>query len=140
MKVLLDTGTLLSGLVFKGPENMIIWGAIQGKFRLVVSDYILLEFEKNISRKFTGKRRKRAIELLTKIKDYDALEIKGRKDYLSHLREAEKVINKKDAPVLACAMLDDIDVLVSGDEDFYTGDVRDKVNVMRAREFLETYY
>lgn len=140
MKVLLDSNTLFSGLGFMGMENKVIWLAILGRIRLVVSDYIVAEFRRTVEKKFTGDRKKKAVELLNRLLVSGAVEVKGREDYISYFEEADKLINEKDSPILACAMREDIDVLVSGDKDFHTSKVKGRVRVMKAREFLEWHH
>lgn len=139
MKVLLDSNVLFSGLGFIGNENRVIWLAILGKIKLVVSDYVLLESRKNIEKKFTGDKQKEALEVLERLVLSDAVEVKKKDDYIVHLKDARKLINEKDSPILACAMLKDIDILITGDKGFHTKRVKKKVKVMSAGEFLERY-
>jgi len=139
LKVLLDSNVLFSGLGFIGNENKVIWLAIFGKIKLVVSDYILLESRKNIEKKFTGDRKKMALDVLERLIISEALQVKGKGDYRVHLEEAKNLINEKDSPILACAMLEDVDILITGDRDFHTKRVKKRVKVMSAGEFLERY-
>lgn len=39
--------------------------------------------------------------------------------YLEYLPDASKIISKKDAPVLACGMLPEIDMLLTSDKEFW---------------------
>lgn len=139
MKVLLDSNILFSGLGFKGPENRVIWLAILGKIKLVISDYILAEVKKIIELRFTGVRKKRAIELLNRLIASETIEIKRKEDYISNLGEAKKLINERDSPILACAMLGDIDVLITGDKDFHTKNAKKRARIMKTREFLQQF-
>lgn len=139
MKVLLDSNVLFSGLGFIGNENKVIWLAVLGRIKLVVSDYILLESRKNIEKKFTGDRQKDALEVLERLIISEALQVKRKEKYLVHLEDARALINEKDSPILACAMLEDIDILITGDRSFHTKKVKDRIRVMGAGEFLERY-
>ncbi len=140
MKALLDTNALFSGLGFKGPENKIIWLAILGKLELTVSEYILDELIRNVQVKFTGPRRKKALELIERLVVSDAVEVKTLKDYEGFLDEAKGVINEKDAPIVACAMLSDIDVLLTGDKGFRKKAVKERICVMNASAFLGSFH
>lgn len=47
-------------------------------------------------------------------------EIKTKECYTLFLDEAKEKISLKDAPILACGMLSDIDYLISSDKEFLT--------------------
>jgi len=52
VRVVLDTNVIISGWVFRGPERRVLECAERNDFELVVSEFILLETESAIARKF----------------------------------------------------------------------------------------
>lgn len=59
------------------------------------------------------------------------------KKYRRHISAATELIeDKKDAPILACALAVKPDYFVTGDKDFLTRDIREKVNILSPSEFL----
>ncbi len=139
MKLLLDANTLFSGLGFSGPENRLVWLAILGRIDLAVSDYILAELTENITKKFTGENKTTALELLDRLLASEAVDVKRKDNYSHLLDEARKTINKKDAPILAAAMLPDIDALITGDKAFHTKDAKQKATISTTQAFLSTF-
>ncbi len=56
MRVMLDTNALISGMVFRGPERLLL-EAICKSHTLVVTDYLLAEATEVLVRKFPGRER-----------------------------------------------------------------------------------
>jgi predicted nucleic acid-binding protein len=47
--------------------------------------------------------------------------------------------DEKDKPLLAAAILSDVDILISGDKDFHCVDI-ERPEILKPSEFLERYY
>jgi len=59
------------------------------------------------------------------------------KKYRGFIPAATELIrDKKDAPILACALAVKPDYFVTGDKDFLTKEIREKVNTLAPSEFL----
>lgn len=132
MRIMLDTNILISIVIFNSLKlkNMLI--DICDKHTLVLSSYVIQELEEVINRKFFNKKQgldnflfELPYELVytpSTILDKRALEIR----------------DSKDAPVLYSAIISDVDILITGDKDFYDINI-EKPEVLTVNEYVETY-
>lgn len=136
-RTFLDTNVLISGLISTlGPPAAILDLGEAEEIEIVVSRQVLVEADRVFARKFPN--------LLERYR----LFIKSFKPELVEdctnalVRQAEKVINSFDAPILAAAKEADSDFLVTGNtKHFSTSKVRSflPVPVLTPREFLEEF-
>jgi putative PIN family toxin of toxin-antitoxin system len=108
MKIIADTNILISALLFPDsvPSKALIH--ISENHELVLCDYIVEEFYDVIGRKFSD---------LTA--DADLLLAELSYETIIAPREASKLIDDpKDAPILNAAILEGVDIIVSGDRHF----------------------
>lgn len=112
---MMDSSTLYSAIAFDGNESELLRIIVE-RYTPVISDYIREEMTRNFSRKFSGERREFLLEELEIF--VSACEVKEKPEYLENIREARSEISDKDAPVLACGMLPDVDLLVTSDREF----------------------
>ncbi len=83
----------------------------------IVFGIIEEELRRNFRKSFSGKRKR---DILYELDIYSSrCEIKELEDYQKNIDLAKEEISKKDAPILACAMLPDIDYLISSDKEFW---------------------
>lgn len=116
MKVLLDTNVLFSGLGFRGVVGRLLEELVHQGHTLVMSDYILEELRRKIRGKFQGPQKEVALDLLLFILSRIPLEVKEQNEYRKNLARALELVPEQDAPILATAMLEDVDYLVTGDK------------------------
>ena len=132
-----DTNTLVSGLLFPGPERRLLIRAVAGRVDLVVSDYVADETLRVLVERFADHP---AIEealawlerLLLLFERMAKAEYEGRVDELSRVLR-----DPKDAPVLAGALAAEVDVLVSGDKDLLVLKEYSGLPVRRTRQVLK---
>jgi len=115
MKILLDTSVLFPGFKHPHLDKKLMGKIIEAGMTPVITDYILIELRRNIQEKYSAAQKAVALDLWLHILSMGILEVKYREEYLPNLEEALTLIVKKDAPVLAAAMLPDIDMLVCKD-------------------------
>lgn len=99
---------------------------------IVVCDYVIEELRIVVERKFSSKR---------KFLDLFFMELPFELIYtpkILDMTEIPAIRDKQDIPVLATAILENIDVLVTGDKDFLVLDV-ETPEIMTMKEFLEKY-
>lgn len=135
MRVVIDTNVLISGLFF--PEShpgRVICGWLSGCFEAVLSAAVVAEYTEVILRpKFRrfgpepGRFRK-LLELLT---------LKNTVMVQESETSVPLVRDPKDTAIVRCAVLGQVDVLVTGDEDLLAVGKLDGVEVLSPREFLE---
>ncbi|OXS25282.1 MAG: putative toxin-antitoxin system toxin component, PIN family [Acetobacterium sp. MES1] len=131
MRIMLDTNVLISSIIFKSKIMNELIAAILKDHRLVLSSFVIEELKSVVQRKFEG----RAAELdhfLTVLPfeyvytpdemDEDLFEIRDEMDY----------------PVLYSAIVEDVDILITGDKDFSDIDI-EKPEILTPNEFFEKY-
>ncbi len=108
---MVDTNVLISLLVFSSKKMNRMMEDIFLKHQLVLSSYIVEELKDVVKRKFPNKIE--AVETLLAKMNYEYVYTPDIMDEaLFEIRDI------KDYPVLYTAMLEDVDVLITGDSDF----------------------
>ena len=116
MKILIDSSTLYSAIAHDGKVSNVLDLLIE-EHTIVVSDYIVEELKRNLRKNVSEGKEDEAVDLIENL--VSNCHLKKKDDYLKNLQRAEKMISKKDAPILACGMLPDIDYIVSSDKEFF---------------------
>ncbi|MFP4482391.1 MAG: putative toxin-antitoxin system toxin component, PIN family [Thermovirgaceae bacterium] len=131
MRVMLDTNVLVSMFLFPSEKMNTMMEYIFRKHELVLSSFVVDELKAVVQRKFPTKEK--AIDsLLTKM-SYDFVYTPEEMDYsLFFIRD------KKDYPVLYTAIIEGVDVLITGDKDFGSIEI-EKPDVITPAQFLEKY-
>lgn len=132
MRVMLDTNIIVSAALF--PDSRLSRRTLElsDRYKLVICDRVIAELREVIKRKFPDKSsvcerflRKLDYELALSPADIDP-------DIYPKIRD------KKDYPILAAAILADVDVFISGDGDFIAADV-ERPEIMTIAVFADTY-
>jgi putative PIN family toxin of toxin-antitoxin system len=131
MRIMLDTNVLISALLFPGVRMNAMMECIFTQHELVLSSYVVEELKDVVRRKFSTKEQ--AIERLLLVMGFE---------YVYTPEEIDRTLfdirDLKDYPVLYTAMVEDIDILITGDKDF--SDVLiDKPEILTPKEFYEKY-
>lgn len=132
-KVVLDTNTLISGILWDGNEARVIEEAENNKVQLFISQKLLQELEGVLKReKFTRK---------LEGKESTVEQAVGKIALIATLIEPAKKINIiKDDPddnrVLECAVTARADVIISGDKHLLKLQTYSGIDIMSARDFL----
>lgn len=116
MKLLVDSSTIYSAIAHAGKVTDLLDMLIE-KHTIVLTDYIIEELKRNFSNKLSEKNIKKALKELNIF--ISNCEIKKKNEYVQNLLRAKKLISDKDAPIIACGMLSDIDYLISSDKEFW---------------------
>ena len=116
MKILIDSSTLYSAIAHDGKVSKVLDLLIE-EHTIVVSAYIVEELKRNLRKNVSEEKEDEAVDLIENL--VSNCHLKKKDDYLKNLQRAEKMISKKDAPILACGMLPDIDYIVSSDKEFF---------------------
>lgn len=128
---MVDTNVLISLLVFSSKKMNQMMECIFREHQLVLSSYIVEELKDVVRRKFPGKTR--VIDTLLAKMDYEYVYTPDiLDDIIFEIRDA------KDYPVLYTAIIEDVDILVTGDSDFSDVDV-EKPEILTPTEFVEKY-
>lgn len=130
MRVMLDTNVLISALLFPGGRMSSLMDIIFTQHELVLSSYVVEELKRVVRRKFP-----------TKLLAVEKLLLTMRYEYVYTPTEMDETLfairDIKDYPVLYTAIIEDVDVLITGDKDF--SDIAiDRPAIMMPAEFLDT--
>ena len=132
MKVMLDTNILVSAFVFKSKKMNELIYKLSKEHEIIICSYTIEELKELINTKF----KVNTVELDEFLKNFpfnlvyspDSVE-----NILFDIRD------KDDYIILHTAILEDVDIFITGDKDF--DDVKiDKPEIMTATEFLGIYY
>ena len=131
MRVMIDTNILVSALLFPSKQMDALIYRITTKYSLVLSFYVIEELMKVTERKFKDK-----VEVVDVLLSQLPFELvytpKHTPKGLFEIRDA------KDYPVLYSAILEDVDVFVTGDKDFDEVDI-ERPEILTAAMFLDMY-
>jgi putative PIN family toxin of toxin-antitoxin system len=118
MRILLDTNVVFSSLLWDGNEHALVETIIVQRHTIVMTDLIMEEVRRTVTQKTKPRITKKIFALIDRLEASPYVLIKTAREYHAHTTAALDMINKKDAPILAAAMLADVDVIVSGDNGF----------------------
>lgn len=130
-RVFVDTNVLISGLVFAGNEFDLLEMARVGTIRLVLAEAVIEEARRVISRRFPEMRD--ILERFLESADYDWVD---RPDQEAIQSASVVLRDPDDAEIVASAMLAEPTVMITGDKDLLTGDVRRVVPACRCADYL----
>ncbi len=132
MRVMLDTNIFISMIFFPSAQTRELAKKLTDNHQIIVCDYVVEELRLVTDRKFPAKR---------KFLDRFFLELPFELVYTPktlNLNEFPQMRDMKDSPILATAIMEGIDIFVTGDKDFLVLDV-DMPEIITMAEFLRQY-
>ncbi len=131
MRVMLDTNVLISAIVLKSKTMNKMLESIIDEHKLVLASYVIDELKQVIARKFKGKS-ENLDELLTAL-PYEFV-------YTPEAMDTElfEIRDKMDYPILYTAIIEDVDILITGDKDFTEVEI-EKPEILTPAEFIAIY-
>ncbi len=137
MRVAVDANTILSGLFFRGNERNLLLASLEGRVSLVFAEDVVDEVYRVVAETFREHSDlPNALDLLQLV--FRTGELASRATYkglVSHW--AQRLRDPTDAPVVACAVQERAEGLVSGDRDLVDLKEVGGIRVYRTRELLE---
>lgn len=128
---MLDTNVLISLLLFPNPRMNAMMDRIFREYELVISSFVVSELKDVVQRKFPA--RGKAVDKLLLKMSYDLVYTPEEMDEtLFSIRDA------KDYPVLYTAIIEDVDILITGDKDF-AGIEIEKPEILTPADFMAKY-
>ncbi len=131
MRIMLDTNVLISTFVFKSKIMNEVLETILTEHKLVLSSFVLDELKRVVSKKFKDKLIV-LDEFLTAL-PYELV-------YTPEIMDESlfKIRDKMDYPVLYTAIIEDVDILLTGDKDFSDIEI-EKPDILTPSQFAEAY-
>ena len=130
MRIMIDTNVLISASLFEKSKIAEMVEHIADNHYLILCDVILDEMKSVYKRKFPNK-----------IKNVDLFLTKFPYELVyapTYLDDTPDIRDLSDKPILASAILEDVDILISGDNDFSEVEI-DRPEILTPAEFLERY-
>lgn len=131
MRIMVDTNILISAFVFRSSQMNLLIQRITEEHKLIISSFVLDELTEVVKRKF-AKQQSSLDSFLTTLPYELVYTPKNIQENLFQIRDA------KDYAVLYSAIIEDVDVLITGDKDFEDVEI-DKPQIVTPTKFLEFY-
>ena len=131
MRVMLDTNVLVSAIIFPNDrmDSLIFKATLDHK--LVLSSYIIDELLAVVKRKFPEKIKD--VDLFLARLPYEMAYTPSEQNHLFF-----NIRDEDDYPVLYSAIIEDVDLFVTGDNDFDDVEI-EKPEIITPSEFLDRY-
>lgn len=131
MRIMLDTNVLISAFIFKSKVINKVIETILIENRLVLSSFIIDELKQVVLKKFQGKQDELDV-FLTEL-PYELV-------YTPDIMDEGlfEIRDKMDYPVLYTAIIEDVDILITGDKDFSDVEI-EKPEILTPSEFADKY-
>ena len=130
MRIMCDTNVLISGVLFPKSVPGKVLHIVAEQERLVLATYIIEELYRVFLRKFPEK-----MEHLDRYLESGEFDLFVTPQNFQHIA-MPPIRDTKDQPVLASAILADVDMLITGDKDFSTIEIDHPV-ILTPAAFLE---
>ena len=131
MRVMLDTNILASAFVFKSKKMNELIYKLSTEHEIVICSYTIEELKELIDTKFKVTQK----DLDEFLKDFPFILVYSPTTVENKLFE---IRDKDDYIILHTAIIEDVDVFLTGDKDFNDIDI-EKPEIMNTTEFLEKY-
>ena len=133
MRIMLDTNILISMFVFPSEKMNSLKHLLCGEHHIVICTYVVEEMKAVVAQKFPSK--KADLEWFFQSFPFTLVYTP---DYFNE--EAYPGIRDiTDLPILVSAILDDVDILITGDKDFAEVEI-EKPEILKPHEFLDLYF
>ena len=132
MRVMLDTNIFISMIFFPGEQTKLLALCLAAKHKIVVCDYVIEELRTVTERKFPAKKQALEQFFMELPFEYVHTPRKIEPDEFPEMRDL------KDSPILATAIIEDVDVFLTGDKDFLVLDIP-VPEILTMSEFLRKY-
>ena len=132
MRVMIDTNVFISMIFFPSAQTRLLAQRLADHHQIVICDYVVEELRLVVARKFPKKRR--ALEEFFMELPFDLVHTPQFPDNASW----PEIRDVKDAPILATAVLENVDIFLTGDKDFLVLDL-EMPEILTMTEFLNKY-
>jgi len=131
MRIMLDTNVLISSIIFRSRIMNEMLSAILKDHRLVLSSFVIDELKDVVRRKFEG--RSAELDQFLTVLPFEFVYTPDEMD-----EDLFEIRDSNDYPVLYSAIVEDVDILITGDKDFSDIDI-EKPEILTPNEFVEKY-
>jgi putative PIN family toxin of toxin-antitoxin system len=137
MRIMIDTNVLISAVLFPNPLMTKLLDKVALEHTLVLASFIMEELQMLFETKFSGK--KILLDRFLSKYSYDFVYTPVDIDP----NDYPKIRDKKDLPILASAIIASVDMIITGDKDFFDVDASDFgaefPTIVTPREFTDGF-
>ena len=131
MRIMIDTNILVSVILFPNARMDEVMKLLIEKHKLVLSSFVINELVEVVNRKF--KNKEEAVDRFLSKFPYEMVYTPTKT-----VPDLFKIRDKKDYPILYTAIIEDVDVFITGDKDFADVDI-EKPEILTPAQFLAKY-
>lgn len=132
MRIMIDTNVLISVMLFPSSQMSKLMLKATENHTLVLCSYIIDELHDVFNEKF--KDRRDILEKFLSKLSYEICYTPEEYDFTKFPR----IRDKEDYPIIASAILGDVDLLITGDKDFFDS-VIERPEILSPKDFLDIY-
>jgi len=132
MRIMLDTNVLISMIFFPNEQMNKLKRLICNNHSIVLCSYVVEELQSVVKRKFKSKAA--ALDVFLGSLSYEFVYTPK----FFNVNYYPQVRDKKDIPILVTAILEDVDIFLTGDRDFYPVEIN-RPKIMTPSEFMNKY-
>ena len=132
MKVLFDANVLVSAIVFNGNELEAIRISHYKEYENVISEHVEKEVVRTLLEKFPEHHK--LIYEFIKLADFIIIQ---KHRYMDKIEEITIVRDIHDRHILACAIIEDCDYIVTGDKDLLSIKEYRGIHIVTSKEYLK---
>lgn len=131
MRVMLDTNILVSSFIFKSKKIRSLISKLSKEHEIIICSYTIEELKELINTKFKVSQK----ELDNFFSEFPFTLVYSPAHVENKLFD---IRDKDDYIILHTAIIEDVDIFITGDKDFDDVDI-EKPDIMSVNEFLENY-
>ena len=131
MDILIDTNVIISAAIFPNPRMNVFLSLVSEEHHLFLCSYSLEELRRVVARKFPKKAHD--VENFLRKLNYTLVHTQS-----VDIIEDIVIRDVNDYPILASAIISEVDVLITGDKDFECLNL-EKPEILTIREFIEKF-
>jgi len=130
MRIMVDTNVLLSALVFGSAKMTRLLEKVADEHTMILCSHIIDEFRDVVTRK--SPKYNDVVDTLFGKLSFEMVYTPKWQEYMPDIRD------EKDKPILAAAILADVDIIITGDGDFAAVEI-ERPEILSPSEFLAKY-
>lgn len=132
MRIMIDTNIIISAILFPNSSPSKFIEEVTSKHTVVLCSHIIDELHRVFNKKFKEQllNLERFLSKFSYEYVYTPLDIE--------IEKYPKIRDIADLPILVSAIIEDIDIIVTGDKDFFEVEI-DRPEIMTVKEYLEKY-
>ncbi|OGO77447.1 MAG: putative toxin-antitoxin system toxin component, PIN family [Clostridiales bacterium GWB2_37_7] len=132
MRIMIDTNIIISAILFPNSAPSKFIEEVTSKHTVVLCSHIIDELHRVFNKKFKDKllNLEKFLSKFSYEFVYTPLEIE--------IEKYPDIRDIADLPILASAIIEDVDAIVTGDKDFFEVEI-DRPEILSVKEYLEKY-